>query len=209
MSKLITRETWAQERLEVEAGMAAGELIVLPTDTVYGIGANPLHPTAVTRLLQTKGRGEEMPPPVLVADAAQALPFVDPAAPQARAALTALAQAFWPGPLTVVVPTAQAWGWNLELTGNTVALRQPDHPFTLEILRDLGPLGVSSANIHAAAPATTLAEAREYFGDRVAYYCEGGASRLGRPSTIVKLTAAAPEILREGAVTIQEINEVL
>lgn len=124
------------------AHVRAGGLLILPTDTVYGIGARACDAAAVTRLLAAKGRDRRMPPPVLVADPAQAFA----AAARPPAAARALIGAFWPGALTLVLDARADLDWDLGETGGTVALRMPDHPLALELLRRTGPMAVTSAN---------------------------------------------------------------
>lgn len=187
------------------SAIAGGELVVLPTDTVYGIGCDPFSAVAVARLLGSKGRGETMPPPVLAADTAQALELADwDRLPQeerdrARTAVEELAAAFWPGGLTLIVPTSQPFGWDTQTHGMTVAIRVPDEATTREILRRTGPLAVTSANLTGMAPALTVAEARDYFGGAVRCYLDGGAARVGEASTIVDCTVNPPRPIRMGA----------
>ncbi len=188
-----------------------GELVVLPTDTVYGLAADAFTPDAVDRLLEAKGRSRVSPPPVLIADisvlSALAADVVEP--------VRTLAHSFWPGPLTIVVHANPALDWDLGETGGTVALRVPNHPFTLELLRETGPLAVSSANKTAQPAAHTVAEAREMLGDSVSVYLDAGkADGTGEASTIVDATALTNDggvlrVLRSGAITSSEIAQVL
>ncbi len=195
-----------------EAGLAAattavdrGELVVLPTDTVYGVGADPLDPAAVDRLLRAKGRGRDRPSPVLVADRGALAELVA----DIPAGALALAAEFWPGPLTIVVEHRADLGWDLGQTGGTVAVRMPDHPVALDLLRRTGPLAVSSANLHGEPPATTAAAARDQLGGRVAVYLEAGPTPGPVPSTIVSLAGDVPHVLRAGALAVERIREVL
>ena len=146
------------------AHVRAGGLLILPTDTVYGIGALASDAAGVSRLLAAKGRDRRMPPPVLVADPAQAFDVV--ARPPAAA--RALIAAFWPGALTLVLDARADLGWDLGESGGTVALRMPDHPLALELLRRTGPMAVTSANRTGLAPATDAAAALAAFPGRVA-----------------------------------------
>ena len=194
------------------AGLAAaagavrtGRLVVLPTDTVYGLGCDAFSSTAVQGLLDAKGRGRNMPLPVLVGSWSTVDGLVLGVPPQART----LIEAFWPGGLSLVLPHAPSLTWDLGVTRGTVMLRMPLHPVALELLRDVGPMAVSSANISGSPPATTVAEATDQLGVTPAVYLDGGPCRAGVASTIVDLTGHVPRILREGAVAVAEINAVL
>jgi L-threonylcarbamoyladenylate synthase len=194
------------------AGLAAaadavrsGRLVVLPTDTVYGLGCDAFSAAAVRALLAAKGRGPQMPVPVLVGSWTTIDGLVLNVPPQARK----LIEAFWPGGLSLVLPHAPSLTWNLGDTRGTVMLRMPLHPVALELLRDVGPMAVSSANRTGRRPATTAAEAREQLGDDVAVYLDGGPSGEPVPSTIVDLTGSDPMLLREGAVTAEQVSDVL
>lgn len=187
-----------------------GELVVLPTDTVYGVGADAFSPEAVERLLAAKGRGRQSPPPVLI-------PNTDTLAALAREVtepLTALADAFWPGALTIITHANPALDWDLGDTGGTVALRIPARDLTIELLRETGPLAVSSANLTGEPAATNADEAKAMLGDSVAVYLEGGVAD-GLSSTIVDTTGlksdgtGAVRVLRVGAVSPEAISDVL
>jgi tRNA threonylcarbamoyl adenosine modification protein (Sua5/YciO/YrdC/YwlC family) len=182
----------------------AGGLVVLPTDTVYGLGADAFSPGAVAALLAAKGRGRSMPPPVLVGSvrAASAL------AETLGAFGQDLIDEFWPGPLTLVVRASTTLRWDLGDTNGTVAVRMPLHPVALELLRRTGPLAVSSANKTGRSAATTAGDAQEQLGEDVAVYLDGGACAEGIPSTIVDLTAATPRILRAGAISVDQLRKV-
>lgn len=188
-----------------------GELVVLPTDTVYGIGSNPWSRDAVTRLLAAKGRGETMPPPVLVPGIESLDELAEFATEEQREAVTALARRFWPGPLTIVVKAKRDFGWDTSVFGGTVALRMPAHPLALEVLRQAGPLAVTSANRTGEPPAQTVEEAREAFGSAVAIYVDGGPTGSAVPSTIVDATVAgeggpAWRVLRQGALGLEQLE---
>ncbi|MCI5826106.1 MAG: threonylcarbamoyl-AMP synthase [Arcanobacterium sp.] len=203
--------SWDAALVAAAAAVAAGQVICLPTDTVYGIGADPRNADAVTALLAAKSRTRAMPPPVLVANAEQASDLVDPVARRGELAQIAqrLIEHFWPGALTVIVPASPALGWDLGETNGTVALRMPDHPLALELLREVGPLAVTSANKTGQAPATTIDEAIAQLGDAVSVYLDAGASPVGVPSTIVRLSAERPrmaDLLRVGAIDPADIE---
>lgn len=193
------------------AGVAAatkavleGGLVVLPTDTVYGVGADAFRPAAVERLLAAKGRGRQMPPPVLVGSVRAAEALADDLGPYGRS----LIDEFWPGGLTLICRARLSLKWDLGETRGTVALRMPDHPVALELLQQTGPMAVSSANLTGAPAATTVADAREQLGDEVAVYLDAGPSQAGTASTIVDLTGDMPRMLRSGAVPIGRLREV-
>lgn len=182
----------------------AGQLVVLPTDTVYGLGCDAFSATAVLGLLDAKGRGRNMPVPVLVGSWSTVDGLVLGVPARARM----LIEAFWPGGLSLVLPHAPSLAWDLGDTRGTVMLRMPLHPVALELLREVGPMAVSSANRSGFPPATTVEQAREQLAERVPVYLDGGtAGELS--STIVDLTSDDPVVLREGAVTAAQIGEVL
>lgn len=183
----------------------AGRCVVLPTDTVYGIGCDAFNNDAVATLLATKHRGPDMPVPVLVGSWVTIQGLVREFTETAKT----LVEAFWPGGLSIVVPEAPSLPWNLGDTRGTVLLRMPNQPLALELLQETGPMAVSSANISGNPPATTVAQARQQFGDAVGLYLDGGEAEVGKPSTIVDLSGPAPVILREGAISAERIGEVL
>lgn len=190
------------------AHVRGGGLLVLPTDTVYGIGALASDRDAVVRLLAAKGRGRRMPSPVLVADPDQLDGVVAGAPSTARA----LMGACWPGALTLVLDAAPHLGWDLGETGGTVAVRMPDHPLALSVLRATGPMAVTSANRTGEPPATDAAAARAAFPSGAplgghdddsggVLVLDGGPTPGPVPSTIVSLAAdraLTPVVLRDG-----------
>jgi L-threonylcarbamoyladenylate synthase len=183
----------------------AGRLVVLPTDTVYGLGCDPFSAAAVRALLAAKNRGPDMPVPVLVGSWST----VDGLVLGVPAAARDLIEAFWPGGLSLVLPHAPSLNWDLGSTKGTVMLRMPLHPVALELLRDVGPMAVSSANISGSPPAATAQEAEEQLRGSVEVYLDGGPSGDPVASTIVDLTGAEPRVLRAGAVTVEQVQEVL
>ena len=187
------------------AALQRGDLVVLPTDTVYGIAADAFSPRAVTRLLEAKGRGRDLPVPVLVGSARTLDGLVEHVPDDVRA----LVERFWPGPLTVVVRAAPSLAWDLGDTRGTVAVRMPQHPVALAVLERTGPLAVSSANRSGLVPATDAAEAREQLGDAVQVYLEAGPVGEPVPSTIVDATSAPARVLRRGALPVGELRAVL
>lgn len=187
------------------AAVKSGRLIVMPTDTVYGIGADAFDSRAVAGLLAAKGRGRDMPVGVLVGSWHTIEGLVLYVPDSARE----LVRAFWPGAVSLVVEQAPSLQWDLGDARGTVMLRMPLQPVALELLRQTGPLAVSSANISGQPAAITAAEAQRQFGDLVDVYLDGGPSEQQAASTIVDLTGPAPRILREGPVSASAIAAVL
>jgi L-threonylcarbamoyladenylate synthase len=200
------------DETEREAGIAnaalavqRGQLVVLPTDTVYGIGADAFDAEAVSRLLAAKGRGREMPPPVLVS-APTTLDALAVGIPSyARALVTEL----WPGPLTLVCRQQPSLQWDLGDTRGTVAVRMPDHEVALELLSRTGPLAVSSANRTGMPAATDAERAQQMLGSQVAVIIDGGPTPGSEPSTIVDVTGPVGRVLRLGAVSLERLNEIV
>ena len=192
--------------LEAAAHAArTGNLVVMPTDTVYGIGADAFNAAAVRDLLAAKGRGPDMPVPVLVGSWTTIDGLVMAVPPIART----LIEAFWPGGLSLVVEHAPSLSWDLGDARGTVMVRMPLHPVALDLLRLVGPMAVSSANRSGQPPATTAAAAAAQLGDDVSVYLEGGESPIGVASTVVDLTSPVPRVLRLGAVSIDRLREVI
>ena len=191
----------------IDAAVAAlrrGDLAVLPTDTVYGIAADAFTPSAVARLLAAKGRGRDMPVPVLVG----AWRTLDGLAASVTPLTRALVEAFWPGPLTLVVRAAGSLAWDLGETRGTVAVRMPLHPVALAVLEQTGPLAVSSANRTGSPPATDAKDAAAQLGSAVAVYLDAGPGDAPVPSTILDLTGERPRVLRAGALPLERLREV-
>ena len=192
--------------LEAAAHAArSGNLVVMPTDTVYGIGADAFNAAAVRVLLAAKGRGPDMPVPVLVGSWSTIDGLVMAVPPVART----LIEAFWPGGLSLVVEHAPTLSWDLGDARGTVMVRMPLHPVALDLLRLVGPMAVSSANRSGSPPATTADAAQVQLGDDVAVYLDGGESPIGIASTVVDLTGGVPRVLRQGAVSIDRLREVV
>jgi tRNA threonylcarbamoyl adenosine modification protein (Sua5/YciO/YrdC/YwlC family) len=181
-----------------------GELVVLPTDTVYGLGVDAFAPAAVAVLRVAKGRGRDLPLPVLVGSwrALDGLALIVPST------VRDLVEAFWPGALTLVVEHAPSLAWDLGDARGTVAVRMPLHPVALELLAETGPMAVSGANRAGQTPATTAAEARDQLGDLVGVYLDAGPSTEPVRSTIVDVTTPVPRVLRPGAVSLDELRDV-
>jgi len=178
-----------------------GECIVLPTDTVYGIGADAFSAPAVQRLLNAKRRGRDMPPPVLLPEA-DLLPTVAEVPDAARR----LADAFWPGALTLILRAVLPL--DLGDRPTTIAVRVPDHAPARELLRATGLLAVSSANVSGEPSATTVAQARAMLGESVAVYLDGGPTPGDAPSTIVDLSTDGARIVRAGVIPASRLADV-
>ncbi|SEB91427.1 L-threonylcarbamoyladenylate synthase [Microbacterium hydrocarbonoxydans] len=195
--------------------ISRGELIVMPTDTVYGVAADAFSPAAVQRLLDAKGRGRNQPPPVLVGSK-EVLHALAESVPEP---VQRLVDAFWPGGLTIVLPAQPSLAWDLGETQGTVAVRMPEGRVALELLAETGPLAVSSANLTGQDAAISALDAERMLGDSVAVYLSDGVSRDGIASTIVDATSLVPRgaepvtggvrILRSGAVSRERLEEVL
>ncbi|MFF1251310.1 L-threonylcarbamoyladenylate synthase [Pseudarthrobacter sp. NPDC058329] len=181
--------------------------VVFPTDTVYGIAADAFSPQAVTMLLVSKGRSRTMPPPVLI----PRINALDGLATDVSADARKLAEAFWPGGLTLILHAQPSLDWDLGETKGTVALRMPDDEIAQELLTLTGPLAVSSANRTGHAPGQTAADAREQLAESVEVYLEGGFRPLDGeaavPSTIVDATGPLLRVVRNGAVSLEQLRE--
>lgn len=191
--------------------IAKGALVVVPTDTVYGIACDAFSAAAVAKLLAAKGRDRQSPPPVLIKDAAtmQALAEFVPEVAQK------LATAFWPGALTLILRSQPSLHWDLGETRGTVALRVPDHKIALALLEETGPLAVSSANLTGQPAATNVGSAVDYFGENVSAYLDASASPKGEASTILDLTSISANstgsirVVRQGACSLAAIKAVI
>jgi L-threonylcarbamoyladenylate synthase len=201
MAQVLERATG----IEVATGaVKRGELVVLPTDTVYGLGTDAFAPDAVAGLLEAKGRGRDLPVPVLVGSPRT----LDGIATRLSDVARALVEGFWPGGLTLVAWVQPSLQWDLGETGGTVAVRMPLHPVAIELLVATGPMAVSSANRSGSPPATTVEEAIEGLGESVSVYLDGGSAGAAVPSTIVDVTHDVPIVLRVGAVTLEALRAV-
>lgn len=204
-------QTDEEREAAIEAASLAiqrGGLAAIPTDTVYGVAADAFDADAVRDLLAAKGRGRDMPPPVLVSSATT----LDALAVRVPAYARTLVEEFWPGPLTLVCHAQPSLQWDLGDTRGTVAARMPDHEIALEILERTGPLAVSSANRTGMPAATDADQVEEMLGDAVDVLVDGGPSPMGEvptPSTIVDVTGARPRVLRLGALGTEQLNAVL
>jgi L-threonylcarbamoyladenylate synthase len=188
------------------AALRAGELVVFPTETFYGLGADALSPTALARLFAVKGRDKDRPVGLIAADATMAFSVAHEIVPSARR----LADAFWPGPLTIVLPHPRE-GYAPELSGpEGIAVRVSPNPVARALAAGLGhPITATSANLSGQKPASILDEARATFGDKVKVYLEGGTLTATRPSTVVAVNEDDWQVLRPGAISETEIAAVL
>jgi tRNA threonylcarbamoyl adenosine modification protein (Sua5/YciO/YrdC/YwlC family) len=195
-----------EEGLEAAAAaIAEGRLVLLPTDTVYGVAADAFTPDAVTALLAAKNRGRAMPVPVLIGEAATLGGLVlEP--PEVA---TKLATAFWPGGLTLVVEHVPSLAWDLGDAEGTVAVRLPDDDLARDLLRRTGPLAVSSANRSGRPAATTAREAADQLGEHAAVVLDGGPRASSAASTIVDCTGPTPRVLRVGAIPVERLRDVV
>jgi L-threonylcarbamoyladenylate synthase len=198
------------------AAIGRGELVVIPTDTVYGVAADAFSPAAVQRLLDAKGRGRDSPPPVLI----PSIEALDALAESVPAEVRALVAEFWPGGLTVILPARSSLAWDLGEAHGTVALRMPSNRVALDVLAETGPLAVSSANLTGKPAAHTSAEARADLGDSVSVYLNGGevgAANTHSPepsSTIVDATGLIADggklrIVRHGVISDDAIRALV
>ncbi|MGJ6962437.1 L-threonylcarbamoyladenylate synthase [Streptosporangium sp. G11] len=201
----MNAEQRAAGLIEAASALQRGELVVLPTDTVYGVGADAFTPAAVTALLEAKGRGRDMPVPVLVGTVRAANALVENLGPYGQD----LVDAFWPGPLTLICRANRSLSWDLGDAKGTVAIRMPLHAVALDLLKETGPLAVSSANRSGAPAATTAADAEKQLGDSVSVYLDAGPCESDVPSTILDLTTAVPRLLRRGAISVEKLRGVI
>jgi len=208
----VTQRFLTSDQDERDAGLTAaalaiqgGELIVIPTDTVYGVAADAFSPYSVGNLLVAKGRGREMPPPVLVS----ASTTLDALATGVPTYARELVEALWPGPLTLVCRQQTSLQWELGDTRGTVAVRMPDNEVALELLSRTGPLAVSSANVTGQPAATNADAAEEMLGPSVAVILDDGPTPGPEPSTIVDVTGPQGRILRMGAVSLERLNDIV
>ena len=210
MSSVDRFDTSTDEEREAAVTAAAGavrrgDLVVIPTDTVYGIAADAFDHQAVQRLLEAKGRGRDMPPPVLVSAATTLDALAEGVPPWART----LVEAFWPGPLTLVCRQQSSLVWDLGETRGTVAVRMPDDEVALAVLERTGPLAVSSANLTGRPAATDADAAEEMLADAVAVIVDGGTSPGGEASTIIDVTVPEGRVLRLGALSLDQLNAAI
>ncbi|MBU7596379.1 L-threonylcarbamoyladenylate synthase [Streptomyces sp. XM4193] len=190
---------------EAASAVRRGELVVLPTDTVYGVGADAFSGEAVGDLLEAKGRGRGMPSPVLIGSPNTLHGLVT----GFSEAAWDLVDAFWPGALTLVARHQPSLTWDLGETGGTVAVRMPLHPVAIELLTEVGPMAVSSANLTGHPAPQDCDSAQDMLGDSIAVYLDGGPTPDIVPSSIVDVTGEVPTLLRAGAISAEELRKVV
>ncbi|MER5948241.1 L-threonylcarbamoyladenylate synthase [Streptomyces sp. NPDC001904] len=190
---------------EAASAVRRGELVVLPTDTVYGIGADAFSPDSVGDLLEAKGRGRNMPTPVVIPSPNTLHGLVTDFSELAWE----LVDAFWPGGLTLVAKHQPSLQWDLGETRGTVAVRMPLHPVAIELLTEVGPLALSSANLTGHPSPETCDAAQDMLGDSVSVYLDGGPTPGNIPSSIVDVTGPVPVLLRAGALSADELRKVV
>ncbi|WP_225834796.1 L-threonylcarbamoyladenylate synthase [Streptomyces sp. NK08204] len=190
---------------EAASAVRRGELVVLPTDTVYGIGADAFSGDAVADLLAAKGRGRNMPTPVLIGSPNTLHGLVTNFSELAWD----LVDAFWPGALTLVAKHQPSLQWDLGDTRGTVAVRMPLHPVAIELLTEVGPMAVSSANLTGHPAPEDCDAAQTMLGDSVSVYLDGGPTPGNVPSSIVDVSGEVPLLLREGAISPDELRKVV
>lgn len=200
-----TEEGRAEGIAKAAEAARAGEVVVLPTDTVYGVGTDAFSTEGVRSILAAKGRGREMPPPVLVPNVRAVDGLASDVPPYARD----LIREFWPGALTLVLEAQPSLAWDLGDTNGTVALRMPDDELALEVLEAVGPMAVTSANRTGEPAATTMVEAATQLGAAVKVYLDDGPRSSSQASTIVDCTGTAPVVLRAGAISQEQLDRVL
>lgn len=181
-----------------------GHLAVLPTDTVYGVAADAFNTTGTRRIFGAKRRSRRFPLPVLVRRPKQLLGLC-PAVPVTAESLMS---AYWPGPLTIVVPVDPDLEWDIGDNRGTVAVRMPMDDLVLDVIRAVGPLAVTSANISGSPAATTATDALDQLGDLVEVYVDEGVRSDTSPSTIVDVSRGAPQVLREGPLPTDDVLAV-
>ena len=192
----------------ITAAIAAakrGDLVVLPTDTVYGLGTDAFSQKGPQKLIAAKGRDRNMPIPVLVGH----VKALDGLAQRVDGVTKALAEAFWPGALTIVVKAQPTLRWDLGETNQTVALRMPLNPIAIELLNAVGPMAVSSANKTGQPAATNVDEAIAQLGGDVTIYLDGGQTPGNIASTIVDVSSGEIKLLRQGAIPLEEIRLIV
>lgn len=201
-----TRILYADGIAEAADAIINGELVAVPTETVYGLAANGLSEKAVEKLYEVKGRPEKKPISLFVADMKDAEKFCR----DIPAAAYVLGKKFWPGPLTMVLKRGELVPNITAAGGDTVGVRCPDNPLTLELLKRSGlPLTGTSANLSGQPNANDIDEVMAYFDGKIEYAIDGGRCTGGVPSTVVDMTSDEPKILRQGAVSYEDIENAL
>ena len=203
----LTGQCYDMSPVEIAvAALRRGGIVAFPTDTYYGLGANVFDAQAVERILVAKGRPPSSPLPVLLADAGDVEKVCLDPPPE----LERLAEAFWPGPLTVVVPALQGVAHGVTAGHGTVGVRVPDHEIPRSIARELGsPLTGTSANLSGNGPHKTGEAVEDELGDHVDYVVPGDCGTHAAASTVVDLCGNSPVVLRDGAISLADLKQVL
>ena len=184
----------------------SGGLVAIPTDTLYGLAADPFNATAVDRVVAAKGRAEAQAVALVASDAAQVLEHLGPLTPMARR----LADHFWPGPLTILMLASAALAPGVSAGTGLVGVRVPDHRVTRDLCRLASlPLVATSANMSGKPPAHTPDDVAAAFGDSIDVLVDSGPTPGGPPSTIVDATGASPRLIRAGAIPLERIEQCL
>jgi L-threonylcarbamoyladenylate synthase len=184
--------------------LAAGELVAFPTDTVYGLGALAFNDNAVSRISDVKGRVVEKAIPILIGDFSQ----LELVASEVSIQCEKLAKSFWPGPLTIIFPRHQSIS-DAVTPMQTVGVRIPDFPATIELLKMTGPMAVSSANLTGMGSSSTARGVQAQLSGKIALILDGGVTPGGTPSTVVECSQGVPKILREGPISLDQILQAL
>jgi L-threonylcarbamoyladenylate synthase len=208
MVKAMLDKLTSSIRQQVEGGISIlkkGGIVAFPTDTVYGLGACANLQPAVERVYQVKERPRNMALPLLLAHASQISEIAEPVPPVAWL----LARSFWPGALTIILPKSGSAPEIVTAGGTTVALRIPAHPVPVALIEGLGaPVVGTSANLSGRPSTLTADEVHSQFGEAIDLIIDGGRCPGGRESTIVDLTGETPVVLREGAISKEELRQV-
>jgi len=206
MSEILSLATERDEALtRARMALRMGELVVIPTDTVYGVAADPFAVGATAKIFELKNRPRSLPLPILISRPRQAWALCDSVPPGAAE----LAAAFWPGGLTIVMPQTPDLDWDLGDNVGTIALRMPNHTDTLELIEATGPLAVTSANVSGEPTSPLIDEVRARLGDAVAIYLDDGPAKEDKGSTIVDLARRRPTIVREGPISRDAIEKAI
>lgn len=182
------------------AAVRRGELCVLPTEAAYAVAADAFSARGITRLREVKGRGPDLPLPVLVASVRMAEGIITGLSTQAREFISAC----WPGPLTLVARQQPTLMWGLQ--AETLQVRMPLHPLALALIERTGPLAVTTANRAGAAPPRTVEAAQAQLGDDATVYLDAGTAEASAPSTVIDVTDEVPVVWRAGAFGIDALR---
>ena len=206
MSEILSLAIERDDALErARDALRAGELVVVPTDTVYGVAADPFAVGATAKIFELKNRPRSLPLPVLISRPRQAWALCDSVPPGAAE----LAAAFWPGALTIVMPQTPDLDWDLGDNVGTIALRMPNHADTLRLIENTGPLAVTSANLSGEPTPALIDDVKARLGDAVAIYLDDGPAKEDKGSTIVDLARRRPAIVREGPIGRDAIEKAI